>query len=127
MRITGNLSGVSFISPPRNMNHETTLKWEDIITESGHFFTERTMRFWNSRVAWNTLTAISQTEFGFITSEQQDYQSPRTYSARVWTLLNGVDSISEFGEFDNLKSAKHYLKNAGFEAKLAELRVRHNA
>lgn len=67
--------------------------------EAGHhFFSEDTMRFFASRV--------SRTTYGdyFVTSERDTYtDSPRRYTVRWSNPENGhVETVSKFGEYDNL-------------------------
>lgn len=120
MRTTGNLAGVEFIAPPPY--YETEPLWNEIISESGYWFTKQAMRFFSSRINWNTLTKISQTEYGFISSESAPFEGVRRYTARYWRKDCGVLPLSEFGEFDTLEQARFYLLNGGFVEMLPELR-----
>jgi hypothetical protein len=119
MRAASNLAGVEFIAPPRYLNESIRNLWAEIITESGYFFTRDAMRFFSSRVVWDSLTHITQDTYGFITSEQNQFlyfePEPRRYTVRKWTKENGIRSLSEFQEFETLKAAKHYLTNAGWD------------
>lgn len=119
MRAAGNLAGVEFIAPPKGMHYETAEAWKTIISESGYFFTKDAMRFFSCRVAWDTLTKITQEQYGFITSEQNallyEATHPRRYTVRTWTLEAGTESLSQYQEFATLKDAKKYLLNAGWE------------
>ena len=115
MRPAGNLAGVEFMHPPRY--HNQAELWRKIITESGYFFTKEAARYFGSRIAWDTLTGITQELYGFITSEQDDggaWDGQRLYTVRGWTDKFGVLPLSEFGEFATLKEAKKYLQNDGF-------------
>lgn len=115
MRATGNLAGVEFIAPP--MYHHQRQQWEEIISESGYWFTKGAMRFFNSRIGWDTLTKIDQTTFGFVTSEQDSggaWNGQRRYTVRKWDKENGVNPLSEFGQFDTIKEARHWLTRGGF-------------
>ena len=111
MRAAGNLAGVEFIAPPIWHNYRDT--WAEIITESGYFFTRSAMRFFDSRVAWETLTQYGD-GYLFITSEQPpaygEHRSPRTYTLRKWTKENGTNPLSEFGEFATIDQAKRELR-----------------
>jgi hypothetical protein len=77
------------------------------------------MRFFGSRVVWESLTQITQDTYGFITSEQftAPYQNPepRLYTVRKWDKENGTNELSQFQEFETLKAAKRYLTNAGWK------------
>ena len=119
MRPAGNLAGVEFIHPPRY--HNQTELWKEIISESGYYFTKEAMRYFGSRVAWDTLTGITQELYGFVTSEQDQnpygqsaWEGQRRYTVHGWTKEYGVLPLSEFGEFETLKQARHYLANNGF-------------
>lgn len=101
------------IEPPRSVSRRTD--WETILSDSGYFFAKKTMRFFHSRVAWETL-ANTPSGFAFITSEQ--HQSPfgasawdgqRRYTIREWTREDGVNTIGEFGEYATLQEAKRDL------------------
>lgn len=101
------------IEPPRSASRKND--WEKILENSGYFFARKTMRFFNSRVAWETLTN-TPSGFAFITSEQ--HQSPfgpsawdgqRRYTIREWTPSDGVKEIGEFGEYASLQDAKRDL------------------
>lgn len=119
MRAAGTLAGVEFIAPPRDLNESIRNLWSEIITESGYFFTRNAMRFFDSRVNWDSLTQINQDTYGFITSEQfraTYYDAePRKYTVRKWDRANGTNPLSEFQEFETLKAARHYLANAGWD------------
>lgn len=96
MRAAGNLAGVTFISPPRH--HHDQEQWREIITESGYFFTADAMRWFSSRILWDTLEARGE-GFLFITSEQHTAAHlPRTYTLRTWTVENGTDTLGVQGE-----------------------------
>jgi hypothetical protein len=96
MRATGNLSGVTFISPPRG--HRDQVQWQKIITESGYFFTADAMRGFSSRILWDTLAPVDKA-FLFVSSEQDTYTpQPRAYTVRVWTMAGGVFTIGGFGD-----------------------------
>jgi hypothetical protein len=117
MRARGNLAGVEFAHPPYDTNLERVYTWQKIITESGYFFTKESMRFFGSRIAWDTLTKIDQDTYGFITSEKHNAE-PRLYSVRGWTEESGVFDLSDFQEFATLAEARRYLLTDGFRAHL---------
>jgi hypothetical protein len=117
MRPRGNLAGVEFANPPYTMHWETVQTWQNIITESGYFFTKDTMRYFQSRISWDTLTGINEETCGFITSERYDEQ-PRRYSVRGWTEASGVFDLSDFQQFATLAEARRYLFTDGFRAHL---------
>jgi len=109
MRATGNLAGVSFVDAPLySANRET---WREIISESGYFFTDSAMKWFSCRVSWDTLTPYNA-GYAFITSERDSagaWNYKRRYTVRSWESANGVDHLSEFGEFATLSAARKYL------------------
>ena len=108
MRAAGNLAGVSFLSPPPG--HRDQVQWQKIITESGYFFTADAMRWFSSRILWDTLRQVGEA-FVFVTSEQDTYTpQPRAYTVRVWTMATGVDTIGGFGEHINRAAALKALR-----------------
>lgn len=110
MRAQGNLAGVEFINPP--IYHHYWEEWREIITESGYFFTKSAMRYFSSRVSWDTLTPTAE-GYAFVTSEQHYYngkQEPRRYTVRWWSREKGVRSSGDFQEFETLKEAKKALE-----------------
>lgn len=110
MRPAGNLAGVEFIDAPQYLRHEVRETWRTIISESGYFFTRAAMRFFDSRVAWETLSNYAD-GYAFITSEQDTMSStPRVYTVRAWSETDGVNRLSELGEFATIDQAKRYLK-----------------
>ena len=95
MRATGNLAGETFIGPPRG--HRDQVQWQQIITESGYFFTANALRGFSSRILWDTLAPIGEA-YLFVSSEEDTYTTqPRAYTVRVWTMDGGVDNIGGFG------------------------------
>jgi hypothetical protein len=105
MRAAGNLAGVEFIAPP--IYDRNAEQWREIITESGYFFTKSAMRFFSSRVLWDTLTN-SGNAWLFITSEQNDTK-PRRYTLRAWTKETGTDTLGEFQEHATATAARRAL------------------
>lgn len=86
--------------------------WLMIRVNNTKWFSKSTMRFFGSRIYWQTLTHYKR-GFAFISSEGDDYNSliPRGWTIRFvkedWTL--GED-LSEFREYPDLASAKEALK-----------------
>lgn len=113
MNVKMNLAGVSFIAPPRDYNYAVREQWNTIISNSGHWFTRDTMRFWNGRIVWDSLTGIDQWRFGFIDSGVM-WDGARRYTVRAWTLETGVSTLSELGQFATLSQARKWLRNAGW-------------
>jgi hypothetical protein len=108
MRAAGNLAGVSFLSPPRG--HRDQVQWQQIITESGYFFTVNAMRWFSSRILWDTLSPTGDA-FLFVSSEEDTYTTqPRAYTVRVWTMATGVDTIGGLGEHSSRAAALKALR-----------------
>ncbi len=107
MRAAGNLAGVEFLAVPWNTYSDSRETWAEIITESGYFFTRSAMRFFDSRVAWDTLTKHGD-GYLFITSEKPEWDS-RRYTVRFWTMDNGTNPAGESCEFATLAAAKKHL------------------
>lgn len=72
-------------------------QWRAILASpnNGYWFNKRTMRFFSSRILWQTLTPIASDRFLFVTSETQPYFGT-FYSVREWSPSNGVDTLGEF-------------------------------
>ena len=110
MRASGNLAGVSFMDAPRY--HRDREQWREIISNSGYSFTVDAMKFFSSRVSWDTLTAYRD-GYAFITSEQHrplynDWE-PRKYTVRYWNPTDRSNHLREFQEFATLAQAKKHL------------------
>jgi hypothetical protein len=110
MRPAGNLAGVSFIDAP--LWHARRDTWREIISNSGYFFTADAMRFFECRVAWDSLTPVGEAWL-FITSERAP-MGERRYTVRTWTP-SGVDTLGEFGEHAT-RAAAHRELNTRFAA-----------
>ena len=131
MRATGNLAGMEFIRPPRYHNQYD--QWAEIISESGYFFTKSAMRYFGCRIAWDTLTALDDGVFAFITSEQDKsaaiscglaaWDGQRCYTVRAWSMDHGIIRLSEFGEFATLRTAKDYLLRGRSFARYQEIKA----
>lgn len=129
MRAAGKLAGVEFISPPRY--HNQYEQWAEIITESGYYFTKSAMRYFSSRIVWDSLTGLDQGVFAFITSEQDcpsggwpaAWDGVRRYSVQAWSMDHGIIRLSEFGEFATLKDAKEYLWRGPSFARYQEIKA----
>lgn len=77
-----------------------------------HFFSEDTMRFFNSKVYDDTKPVSNG--WLFITSERND--RPYSENKREWTLrlfkANGqIDTIGEFGQYSSLKQAQKAMRD----------------
>lgn len=133
MRPAGNLAGVEFIAPPRY--HNQAELWAEIITNSGYFFSRSSMRYFGSRVAWDSLTGLTRDPraYGFITSEQDKpftlssgevvcaWDGARRYTVQAWREDSGIITLSEFGQFESLKDARQWLTRGPAFAALRDL------
>jgi hypothetical protein len=106
MRPAGNLAGVSFIDAP--LYHLDREKWREIISNSGYFFTADTMRFFDCRVSWDSLTPLGDAWL-FITSERHP-GGPRRYTVRAWSLEASVVSAGQFQAHDTLAAARREIR-----------------
>lgn len=71
-----------------------------------HFFSDSTMRFFNSIVETEGIAHGEQV--WFVTSEQDDnvWDGLRRYTIRKMHRNGTVDSVSEFGEYHTLEEAQ---------------------
>lgn len=106
MRPAGNLAGVSFIDAP--LYHARRDTWREIISNSGYFFAADTMRFFECRVSWDSLTP-SGDAWLFITSERSPFGT-RRYTVRKWTLETGPDTVGDFAAYETLDGARRALR-----------------
>jgi hypothetical protein len=112
---------MKFIAPP--LYHKHAEIWREIITESGYFFEQSSIRYFGSRIVWNSLIKLNQTDYLFITSEQDKsgqpysraYGGQRRYTVRKWNTAQGVNDLSEFCEFETLAAARKWATSAGWE------------
>lgn len=112
MRAAGNLAGVSFIDAPLYSANRDT--WREIISESGYFFTVDTMRFFSSRVLWDTLEEVAG-GYVFLTSEAMP-NGPREYNLRTWDAQNGVDTVDTFPTLKQAHAARRQFVESGHGA-----------
>lgn len=74
-----------------------------------HWFDEDVMRYFNSRVLESSWTKIDDDTYRFISSERMNFNSPRLYTVRQFTISTGtVDTV---GEFQRYKTSREALKN----------------
>lgn len=75
----------------------------------GHFFSEDTKRFFNSRIG--EITWTDNKLWYFITSEKFDHKSQRLYSVRGWTPENpcNIEQISGFQAFKTRAQAVAFI------------------
>lgn len=117
MRPAGNLAGVSFIDAP--LYHLDREKWREIISNSGYFFTADTMRFFDCRIAWDSLTPLGHAWL-FITSERHP-GGPRRYTVREWTATASTYTAGQFQAHDTLAAARREIRARVFGANAAAL------
>lgn len=92
------------ITVPRKFAH---MPWQQIINSSGHWFSVSTVRWWQCRVNWSTLTPIAADNFLFITSERS-FTGERVYSVREWNQLGEVETPA--GLLPSRKAALHAMQ-----------------
>jgi hypothetical protein len=116
MRANGSLAGVEFIAPPAY--HPQDEIWREIITESGYWFTKSALKWFGSRVVWDSLVKLNAADYLFISSEQSSggaWNGRRRYTVRQWNTVTGVNGLSEFGQFATLAAARKWATSAGWE------------
>lgn len=85
------------------MTKRESQQWQEIINKNPFWFSSGAMKFWNSKVYWDTLTEDNE-GWKFVSSEDTfDRQSVR-YTIRLATE-NGITEASEFLEFATLEDA----------------------
>lgn len=75
----------------------------------GYFFSESTMRFFNSRIG----ETIYEGKGGifFVTSEKFDWKSPRLFTVRQYIReTDSIETVSEFQQFKNRETAHNFAK-----------------
>lgn len=84
--------------------------WEKIVNTSGFWFTKDTMRFFSSRILWDTLTeTATPNNYLFVSSERNYDGSKRLYTVRLYDPATGVDTIT-FTGFASSTIAKELVK-----------------
>jgi hypothetical protein len=80
---------------------------KELNREAGqYFFSRDTMRFFNSHIEGALLKGGY-----FVTSETQNYNTPRKYTARKVDYLNGsISTLGEFNECSTKDGAKYQIK-----------------
>lgn len=84
-------------------------EWWLIRANTGSWFSKESMRFWESRIYWNTLTKIDG-GWLFISSEKDIQGIETRFSIRKVNKDYGLETL-EFQVTPNLKIAKEYLKS----------------
>lgn len=74
-------------------------QWREILASenNGYWFYKSAMRFFGSRILWQTLTPIASDRFLFVTREWSGFynETPR-YSVREWSPSDGVDTLGDY-------------------------------
>lgn len=94
-----------FITAPKSAPRQ----WQAILASenNGYWFNKRTMRFFGSRILWNTLTPIASDRFLFVSREwvfNGENQAPR-YTVREWCPSDGVDTLGDFNGHETRQEA----------------------
>lgn len=90
--------------------------WLTIRAENAYWFSQDTLRFFGSKIYWQTLTRI-EGGYLFISSEDNFDRTEKCFSLRFVNVEDGyeIDTIGEFNRYKTLEHAKAALKNvAGF-------------
>lgn len=79
----------------------------DSINSGSHFFTEKTMNFWNSTIEYGMFSNDT-----FVTSEDNFDRSRKLYTVRKYDWKNhSVIDISGFQEFEDRDKAIRFAKD----------------
>lgn len=84
-----------FITAPKSAPRQ----WREILASenNGFWFSKSAMRFFGSRILWNTLTPIASDRFLFVSREWSGlFDETPSYTVREWSPLNGVDTLGKF-------------------------------
>ena len=94
------------------MNNHTkhSPEWELIRGKSGYWFSQSTLKFFGSRIYWQTLTR-KQGFWLFITSEDVFNGTEKRFSVRLVDSSYDIHTIGEFLAYDTLAQAKTALKS----------------
>lgn len=83
--------------------------WEKIVKSSAYWFSKETMRFFSSRILWDTLTETATAgTYLFVSSERNYDGSKRLYTVRYYAAT-GVETIT-FTGFRSSEIAKELVK-----------------
>lgn len=84
-------------------------EWLNIVIKSDKWFTYESMRFFGSRIHWNSLTPMGE-GWLFITSEHNFDRTQRLYSIRKATNDKGVTDTLSWQETGSLAEIRSKLK-----------------
>jgi hypothetical protein len=85
--------------------------WLTIRANAGYWFAPDTLRFFGSRIYWQTLTETNG-GYLFISSEDTYGRSPeRRFSVRFVNRAYDIDTVGEFLGYETLAQAKTVLKS----------------
>lgn len=83
--------------------------WEKIVSTSAYWFSKSTIRFFSSRILWDTLTETATAgTYLFVSSERNYNNTKRLYTVRFYSAT-GVDTIT-FTGFRSSEIAKQLVK-----------------
>jgi hypothetical protein len=97
--------------------------WLKIRAENAKWFSTDTLRFFGSKIYWQTLTEIDG-GYLFITAEDNYDRSVKLFSLRFVDVEKNyaIDTLGEFNGYETLRHAKTALKNvAGFSQFLGKV------
>jgi hypothetical protein len=84
--------------------------WLTIRANAGYWFAPDTLRFFGSRIYWQTLTETNS-GFLFISSEDNFDRTEKRYSVRFVNADYDIDTVGEFNGYETLAQAKTALKS----------------
>jgi hypothetical protein len=88
-------------------------EWLQIRANNYTWFSPSSMRFFNCKVYWKSLTKADQlAKFFFITSERWSAEEPERFSIRQISHyeMDSIETVGKFCEYDSYEAAKEALE-----------------
>ena len=80
--------------------------WQEIIAKNENWFSKSTMRFWGSKVYWDTLTNTAE-GWRFITADDNAQGTGKMFTVRLATD-KGIETVGQFLQHKTLAEANAY-------------------
>ena len=78
--------------------------WQGIIAKNEKWFSKENIRFWNSKIYWDTLTETPK-GWQFVSSESDFTGTETLFTIRLATD-NGIETIGQFQQYKTLADAR---------------------
>ena len=78
--------------------------WQGIIAKNENWFSKSNIRFWSSKIYWDTLTERKD-GWRFVSSEKNFDGTKILFTLRVATE-NGIETIGQFQGYETLEDAR---------------------